>query len=53
MNDREGVKCVQKHLYSDGNAAIYLNQWFSDGAEYSIRGNADIIVWTAVVYVDR
>lgn len=53
MNDSEGVKCAQKHLYSDGNAAIHFNQWFSNGIRYNIYGIADIIVWTVALYVDR
>lgn len=43
MNDREGVKCIQKLLDSDGNAVVYFNQLFSNGTEYSIYGEVYII----------
>lgn len=34
MNDSEGMKCIQKHLYTAyANAVIFLNQQFSNGAD--------------------
>lgn len=33
MNDREGVKCIQQHLDSDGDAVMYFNHVFSNGTE--------------------
>lgn len=40
MNDSDCIKCIQKHLYTAyANAAIFLNQQFSNGAD-SVGGAA-------------
>lgn len=42
MNDSEGIKCIQKHLYTAyANAIIFLNQQFSTDSAGGISDTTD------------